>query len=191
MKYKLMLSLMSFAQIVRSAPSLPSKFADHIPSPERHSFEDYFKSQKDDNRQKVVIGGNCTAEVPDESAHYWKSVETVLLVFAIVGMACTACALLDCLCACWQAIGKDKRRCRETPGTGKELKTKSGGNVADEGLFRLVQAMVALGAFLMAAKKHEVEGKKSKEVVGRPSKLIGRDANNVSTMIFEPKETLV
>lgn len=186
MKYKLILSLMSCALTVRSAPSQSSKFFDHIPSSERHIFEEHLKNQE------VVSGRNCTVEVPYESAYYWKTMETLLLVFAIVGMACTACALLECLCTCWKVIGKDKLRRRATPETGRELKTKPGGNnVADEGLFRLVQAMVTLGAFLMAAKKQDVEQKKSKDVVVQPSKLIGWDGISPKTLIVEPKETLV
>lgn len=192
MKHKLILSLVSFVLTVRSAPPQSSKFNDHIPSPERDSFEEHFEGQRLDDGREVVIGRNCTAGVADESASYGKTVETVLLVFAIVGIACTACALLDCLCACWQVICKDKRRRRETPETGRELKTKPGGNnVADEGLFRLVQAMVTLGAFLMAAKKQEVEQKKSKEVFVKPSKLISWDKKKTTQPVVESKETLV
>lgn len=194
MKHKLILSLMSFALTVRSAPPQSSKFFDDIPSPERHSFDEY-KLQTGDEGRPMVSGRNCTAGVvADESASYWKTVETVLLVFAIVGMACTACALLDCLCACWQVVGKDKRRRRATPETGRELKTRPGGNnAADEGLFRLVQAMVTLGAFLMAAKKQEVEQKKSKEVFVKSSKLIGFESikSKKKQPVVESKETLV
>lgn len=187
MKYKLVLSLMSLALTAQSAPSQFPKLLNDIPSSDQFSWEEEegSKVEQDELHESLNTGSNCTAREPREFMMHWQTTEKVLLMFAIVGVGCTLCAILDCLCSICK-VGKDKGHREVAPNPSRELKPKpQGGNAADERLYSLVQAMVALGAFLMASKKHEMELKKRSAVHPNQSNT------NRTKLVVESKETIV